>query len=248
LKDILGLHTLHSKTIKDYQLAIGNSRIEINSTGSTLSYRRYAGSELAAEATIVSNEDAVVIGVFPTPPLFTPNAIAKNVYLKFRTPLLIDQRSQAVVYAKMPIEIGLYRQSKDEELLIDAFSCTRQQYALYGSPESGVLCRYTESEISTNSDDVKPTKYEEALVRIRIKNEIDNVVKVGKVIIPMSGVILDHAHDDTWLPGSVEMDLNTSFGKDVVHVRLIETKIKRSDKTSSAKKEETLVLLMDAGY
>jgi hypothetical protein len=64
----------------------------------------------------------------------------------------------------------------------------------------------------------------------------------------MSGVILDHAHDDTWLPGSVEMDLNTSFGKDVVHVRLIETKIKRSDKTSSAKKEETLVLLMDAGY
>lgn len=248
MKDILGLHTLQCKTTKDYQLAIGNSRIEINSSGSSLSYRRYAESELATEATVVSNEDAVVIGVFPTPPLFTPKAVAKNVYLKFRTPLLVDQRSQAVVYTKMPIEIGVYRQSKDEEMLIDAFSCTRQQYALYGSPESGVLCRYTESEISTNSDGVKPTKYEEALVRIRIKNEIDNVVKVGKVIIPMSGVILDHAHDDAWLPGSVEMDLNTSFGKDVVHVRLIDTKIKRSDKTSSAKKEETLVLLMDAGY
>ena len=45
------------------------------------------------------------------------------------------------------------------------------------------------------------------------------------------------------------MDLNASFGKDIVHVRLNSTKIKRSDKTSiRARKEETLVFLMDAGY
>ena len=86
-------------------------------------------------------------------------------------------------------------------------------------------------------------------MRIRIKNDIDNIVKVSKVIIPMEGVVLDHAHDDAWLPGSVEMDLSTSFGKDMVHVRLMSTKVKRSDKTSiRARKEETLVFLMDAGY
>ncbi len=203
---------------------------------------------LAAEAMIVSNEDPVIIGVFPSPPLFTPTAVAKNLYLNFRTPVVIDQRSQAVVYAKMPIEIGIYRQSKDEEMLVDAFSRTRQQYALYGSPESGVVCRYTETEISTNKYDIKPVKYEEAQVRIRIKNDIDNVVKVSKVIVPMDGVVLDHAHDDAWLPGSVEMDLNTSFSKDVVQVRL-STKVKRLDKTSTrVKNEETLVFLMDAGY
>jgi hypothetical protein len=45
------------------------------------------------------------------------------------------------------------------------------------------------------------------------------------------------------------MDLDSSFGKDVVHVRLTSTKLKRFDKTSSrAKKEETLIFLMDAGY
>jgi uncharacterized protein len=248
LEELLGLHRLRSKTTKDYQLVFGENRIEINSVGSSLSYRRYAGNELAAEALIVSDEDPVIIGVFPSPPLFTPKAVAKNVYLKFRAPVLVDQRSQAVIYVKIPIEIGVYRQAKDEEILIDAFSRTRQQYALYGSPESGVVCRYTETEISTNSDDTKPAKYEEALVRVRIKNDIDNVVRVSKVIIPMDGVILDHVHDDAWLPGSVEMDLNSSFGKDVVHVRLTSTKIKRSDKTSIAKREETLVFLMDAGY
>ena len=248
LEDLFGQHRLQFKTTKDYHLVFGENKIEINSAGSSLLYRRYAGNELVVESMIVSNEDPVIIGVFPNPPLSTPAAVAKNVYLKFMTPVVVDQRDQAVVYAKMPIEIGVYRQSKDEEMLIDSFSHKRQQYALYGSPESGVVCRYAETEIST-IEDIKPTRYEEALVRIRIKNDIDNVVKVSKVIIPMDDVVLDHAHDDCWLPGSVEMDLNTSFGKDIVHVRLISTKVKRPDKTSvRAMKEETLLFLMDSGY
>ena len=231
VEDLFGPHRLQSKTTKDYKLFFGESRIEINSVGSALSYKRYAGADLAAEAMIVSNEDPVMIGVFPIPPLFTPTAVAKNVFLKFNTSVIVDQRSQAVVYAKMPVEIGIYRQSKDEEVLLDSFSRKRQQYALYGSPESGVVCRYIETEVSM------------------IKNDIDNIVKVSKVIIPMDGVVLDHAHDDAWLPGSVEMDLSTSFGKDMVHVRLMSTKVKRSDKTSiRARKDETLVFLMDAGY
>lgn len=247
MEDLLGLHRLQSKTTKDYHLVFGENRIEINSAGSALLYRRYRGSELATESMIVSDEDPIIISVFPVPPLFTPKSVAKNVYLKFKTPLLVDQSSQAVVYAKMPIEIGVYRQSKEEEMLIDVFCRTRQQYALYGSPESGVVCRYAETDIST-SEDIKPARYEEALVRVRIKNDIDNVVSVNKVIIPMDGVILDHAHDDTWLPGSVEVNLDSSFGKDVVNVRLADTRIKQLDKTSRLKQEETLIFLMDAGY
>ena len=240
---------MQSKTTKDYHLVFGENRIEINGTGTSLSYRRNSGGELAAETMIVSNEDPIIIGVFPMVPLFTPSAVAKNLYLKFTKPVVVDRKSQAVVYAKMPIEIGVYRQSKKEEILIDAFSRARPQYALYGTPESGVVCRYIETEISTIKDDIKPAKYEEAQVRVRIKNETDNLVKVGKVIIPMEGVVLDHAHDDAWLPGSVEMELDTSFGKDIVQVRLTSTKVKKLDETSTkAKEEETLVFLMDAGY
>jgi hypothetical protein len=44
---------------------------------------------------------------------------------------IVDQKGQAVVYAKMPIEIGVYyRQAEDEEVLLDAFSLRRQQYVL----------------------------------------------------------------------------------------------------------------------
>jgi len=247
LEELLGQHHLH-KTTKDYKVAIGENRIIIDSTGSAFSYKRYAGNELKAESMMVSDKEQVVVGIFPNPPILTPKAVAKNVYLKFRSPVIVDQRSQVAVYVKMPIEIGVYRQSIDEEILIDAFSLKRQQYALYGSPESGVVCRYTETEVSTDKDAIKPVKYEEALVKIKIKNDIDNVVKVSRVIIPMDSVVLDHAHDDSWLPGSVEMTLDSAFGKDIVNVRLTSTKVKRSDKTSVAKREDTLVFLMDAGY
>ena len=145
---------------------------------------------------------------------------------------IVDQKGQAVVYAKMPIWIGVYRQAKDEEVLLDAFSLRRQQYVLYDSPESGVICRYIETPVSTDKHEIKAMKYEEVVVRIKIRNEIDNVVKVSRVIIPMKGVILDYAHDDSWLSGSIEMVFDSAFGKEIVNVRLVHTRIKRSDKTS----------------
>jgi hypothetical protein len=161
---------------------------------------------------------------------------------------VVDQRSDAVVYAKIPIEIGVYRQSEDEELRIDAFSLACQRYALYGPPDAGKVCRFIEAEPSATQDGACVEKYTEALIRIRIANEIDNVVKIGKVIIPMRGVVLDHAGDDAWLQGSIDMRLDTAFGKDIVNVRLSGTSVKRPDKTSAQKREDTLVFMMDAGY
>ena len=107
---------------------------------------------------------------------------------------------------------------------------------------------FAQTEVSVGKDDISPKKYEEALVKIRIKNAIDNVVKVSKVIVPMEGVILDHAHDESWLPGHVEMELDSAFGKDIVNVHLAGTKVKRTDRTSLANREETLAFMMDAGY
>jgi Protein of unknown function (DUF432) len=68
---------------------------------------------------------------------------------------IVDQKGQAVVYAKMPIEIGVYRLTKDEEVLLNAFSLRRQQYALYGSPQSGVVCGYIETPMSSDKHEIK---------------------------------------------------------------------------------------------
>jgi hypothetical protein len=234
--------------MEDIVINLGPNRLVMGSAGSAFSYKRYVDNKVQAESIIISDRQDVVIGVFPIPPLWTPKAVSKNVYLKFKSHVILDQKSESVVYSKIPIEIGVYRQSGDEELVLDTFSLARQQFALYGPPDTGIVCRFKESEVVTDETKIDVKKYEEALVRIRISNMIDNVVKIGRVIIPMEGVVLDHAHDDAWVPGSVEMRLDMAFGKDVISIRLLETKAKRPDKTSLMKKDETLTFLMDAGY
>ena len=252
MEDILGQHSISNKAAGEYELVIGQNRILMlpnEVRGSGLRYRRFdATGLLVTERMIVSDESSLLLGVFPTPAPMTSGLVIHEVYLRFKSPIVVDQKSAAIVYAAMPIDMAVYRQSKDEELLLDTFSLQRPQYALYGTPESGVVCRYKEVEVHTSNADVKPNKYEEALVRIAIRNEIDNVVKISRVVIPVDDIILDHAHDDSWLSGTVEMNLDQTFGKDIIKVRLVGTKVKRVDKTSEARKTDSLVFMMDAGY
>lgn len=248
MQELFGRHKFQPGS-EPFEITFRDQKITIVAgTAGAYSYRRYSAGELAAETTIISDSgDGVVVGIFPIAPLLTPKQVAKNVYIKFRSPVVMDQRSDAVVYTKIPIEIGVYRQSDDEELLIDAFSLAPQKYALYGSPEAGTVCRFSESETSTTETGISAEKYTEATVRIRISNAIDNIVRVSKVIVPMDGVVLDHTQDGAWVPGGVDVRLDMAFGKDIVNVR-INTKVKRADKTSIVKREETLAFMMDAGY
>jgi|SRR5579884_97877 hypothetical protein len=247
MEDILKQHLIH---IGENDLVIGENRIVFgNKSGShSFLYQRYVADKLVSNITVVSHESPAVIGIFPAAPVLTPKRISRNLCLKFKSPVIVDQKSVAELYTKMPVEIAVYRQHREEEMLIDAFSLQSPRYTLYGSPESGVLCRYDEVEVSTLRDDIKPEKYKEALVRVRIRNDIHNVIKVTKIVIPMDNVILDHLHDDSRLPGHVEMILDHTFGKEVVNIHLAGTKIKRPDKTSATGKEDSLTFLMDAGY
>lgn len=254
MQELFGRHKIQAGsgpleiTFCDQKIAVVAEGKGGKGSGGAYSYRRYSAGALAAETTIVSDRDGGIgIGVFPVPPLLTPKQVARNVYVKFKSPLVMDQRSDAVVYAKIPIEIGVYRQSEGEELLVDVFSLSPQRYALYGAPDIGTVCRLAESETGMTEEGISVEKYTEALIRIRVSNEIDNVVKINKVIVPMEGVVLDHAQDNAWVPGGVDVRLDMAFGKDIVNVR-INTKVKRADKTSKGKKEETLAFMMDAGY
>lgn len=247
MQEILGRHTLR-RDMEEQTVIFGNNKIIVGSTGSAFTYKRYNGDKLESESSIVTDSAETHLGIFPNPPIKTPREVAKNVCIRFKAPVIVDHRSVAVLYSKIPIEIGVYRQHKDEELLIDVFSLAPPRYTLYGSPESGVVCRYIEAEAVTEESALEVKKYEEAKVRIRVTNDINNVIKLSRIIIPMQDVVLEHRNDEAWIPGSAEMNLDTAFGKDVVAIRLSDTRVKRSDKTSARKTEDTLVFSMDSGY
>lgn len=245
--EIFGRHVL-KREMEEKTVMLGSSKVVVSSAGHAFKYMRYEGDVLASDSLIVTDSHETHLGIFPNPPLRTPREVAKNVFIKFKSPVIVDHRSVAVLYSKIPVEIGVYRQHKDEELLIDVFSLSPPRYALYGTPEAGVVCRYIEAEAVTEESALEVKQYEEAKVRIRVTNDINNVIKISKIIIPIEDVVLEHRNDDAWVPGTVEMSLDSAFGKDVVSVRLTDTRVKRIDKTSAKKTEDTLVFSMDGGY
>lgn len=234
--------------MEEKTVMLGSNKVVVSSAGPAFKYVRYEGDALASDSLIVTDARETHLGIFPNPPLRTPREVAKNVFIKFKSPVIVDHRSVAVLYSKIPIEIGVYRQHKDEELLIDVFSLSPPRYALYGTPDSGVVCRYIEADAVTEESALEVKQYEEARVRIRVTNDINNVIKITKIIIPIEDVVLEHRNDDAWVPGTAEMNLDSAFGKDVVSVKLTDTRVKRIDKTSAKKTEDTLVFSMDGGY
>lgn len=225
------------RDMEEQTLNIGNSKLVFGSVGTAFKYRRYEDDTLVSDSLIVTDARETHLGIFPNPPIRTPREVAKNVYIK--SPVIVDHRSVAILYSKIPLEIGVYKQHKDEELLIDVFSVVPPRYALYGTPEGGVVCRYIEAEGVTEESALEVKQYEEAKGRIRVTNDINNIIKITKITIPVEDVVLEHRNDDAWVPGSTEMHLDSAFGKDVISVRLSDTRVKRIDKTSAKKTEDT---------
>ena len=175
--ETFGRHVL-KRDMEEPTLNIGNSKLVFGSAGTAFKYRRYDGDALVSDSLIVTDARETHLGIFPNPPIRTPREVAKNVYIKFKSPVIVDHRSVAVLYSKIPIEIGVYRQHKDEELLIDVFSVVPPRYALYGTPEDGVVCSYIEAEGVTEESALEVKQYQEAKVRIRVTNDINNVIKI----------------------------------------------------------------------
>jgi hypothetical protein len=257
LQSLFGSHSLANEELSlefgEHQLSMRRQSpntclvvYQRNVRSETIVHRKIAVSGGDYDGGNTSN----IVGVFPSPATQTPKKISSHVYLKFTSPIVLDQQSSTEFYTAFPIEITVYRQSGEEELMLDAFSLSKPKYALYGSPEKGILCRFAIADIWSSREESKPVKYKEALAHVVVKNDIDNIVSISKLVFPIDGVVLDHQSrtDDAVLPGYVEMHLDQAFGKDIVRVELKNTRVKRSDKTSSYDKEHSLTFSMDAGY
>ena len=248
--EIFRRYDLHNECMgKKQKINISNNALLLfnqDDGNSVFTYQRRVHEKIESKVLISTGVAGDSVGIFPIPPIFIPKQISENIYLKFDAPIIVDQNEEIEIYAKIPIDIGVYRQSRDEEFMMDVFSINKPRYTLYGTPERGAVCRFAVTEVSKEPLLVK--KYEEAIIRIRIKNSIENIIKINKVIIPVKDVILDHKNDDSLMSGIVEMTLDSTFSKEVVSVRLMDAKVKRPDITSAAAKGDIRQFTMDAGY
>lgn len=210
-------------------------------------YKRYLGKETLMEKLLTSNSNSVTLCILPVAPLYVSENLSNHLCLRFKPPIVVDQDQSLDFYTKMPIEIGIFKQSnKKGILLIDCISLCKQQYTLYGTPEHGLICRYKETEIYTT--EAETSKFEEALISTHILNDTDKIVQINKLIIPLSAVTINYRNDNAYLSSRVEIKVGTLFGNDVANVRMLSTKIWDVEPSPIQAKENRLPFLMDKGF
>jgi hypothetical protein len=208
---------------------------------------RIRGNATIMEKLLTSGTDTVILCILPVPPLYASRNVSDHLCLRFKSPLVVDPDQKLDLYTKIPIEVGIFKQSHGKQnLLIDCISLCKQQYTLYGTPERGLICRYKETEIYATEGE--NSKFEEASLRVLILNETDRIIQISKLIIPMSTMVIDYSDENAYVSGRVEIRVGTSLGKDVANVQLISAKVWDSESSTVKPMEKTLTFLMDKGF
>ena len=150
------------------------------------SYVRKDAEENLSEIMIPTRSNDLHIELCPIRPINHPAKRTSYVYLDLETPIFLSEGSAATVFVRCPIEIGVFLIHDGRKDSLDWFTCdpTNSRFGLYGSPESGTLCKYSKSAIVESYDDSIP--FVNAVLEINIQNELNEGYSVNKVVFPIS--------------------------------------------------------------
>lgn len=169
------------------ELNLPNSEVKITRISpNVFSYVRKDSEDNIVEKIIPTKSSDLTIELSPIRPLNFPARRTSYVYLEFETPIYLSEGSSATVYARCPIEIGIFIIHDGKKGSLDAFTCDsiNSRYCLYGSPESGTLCKYSKSEIVSSYDDSVP--FFNAILKVDLHNELSRGYSVEKIVFPIS--------------------------------------------------------------
>ncbi|HZD42709.1 MAG TPA: DUF432 domain-containing protein [Methanomicrobiales archaeon] len=142
----------------------GTLKLGMHKNGSAVQYFRDSG-EMHVEKVLTSLSGGLIIS--PVEPVNLPKEITRYLLVEF-PPLLIGPGESSSVYLTFPLEIGVFIGTNGSHEVIDIFSSSRTKYSLYGSPKSGVICRWHRSRLFTAAPDGDPLK--EGIMELNIQN------------------------------------------------------------------------------
>lgn len=190
------------------ELEIGICRIVLEDLGDSLiRYSRFEGEELAASR-IIPLRGSEKVSVVPQPPINTPDEIIvvyhypppfesfSYLMIKLREPLVLADGESIDLYLEAPIKVGFLLGRR----LIDIFPPERRKFALYGSLEEGIICRYAESDVYERESRAFPR----AVLPTSISNRSGDTRTLEKIVIPLDKLTLYYKKDEAYYP-RVEM-------------------------------------------
>jgi len=169
------------------ELVLPDTEIKIERVGeNAFSYFRKNSDGEIIEKMIPVKSEKIKIELAPVRPLNHPARRTNYVFLKFDKEIYLSSNSAASIFVHCPIEIGVFLIHDSDKESLDWFTCNslNSRFGLYGSPDTGTLCKYAEVTLATDMTDSIP--YVEGVMKIIIENNLDSGQTVSKVIFPIT--------------------------------------------------------------
>ena len=220
------------------ELTLPDTEIKIERVGeNAFSYFRKNSDGEIIEKMIPVKSEKIKIELAPVRPLNHPARRTNYVFLKFDKEIYLSSNSAASIFVHCPIEIGVFLINDSDKESLDWFTCNslNSRFGLYGSPDTGTLCKYAEVTLATDMTDSIP--YVEGVMKIIIENNLDSGQTVSKVIFPITDNSLYYEDSKIVLDG-----LRVTLRKRaVVSIADVKSESLNTDWTKSPTWEDTTV-------
>ena len=212
--DHYGEYTIEQKVEKHFG---PNKLVMFRVDHNKYEYQRFQNGNLVVEK-ILASDRSLALGIFPIAPINTPSKYGSHSMLKLLTPLVLDPKSHIDAYLTMPIEIGVVRSSETDVQIIDAFSVGQPKYALYGTPELGIICRYYETSIHAEIPKIVP--HIEAILRVHYHNYTDKINTVNRIVFPIEGADFYYRKNEAYY-NDIELIINHKLMQTVTDIDVV---------------------------
>ena len=150
------------------------------------SYMRRDNENNTFEKMIPLISSKLTIEIAPIRPLNFPAKRTNYFFLDFETPVFLPEKSSAAFYVQCPIEIGVFLIHDSSKDSLDWFTCDpiNSRFGLYGTPETGTLCKYSKVPIVDSYS--ASLDYFNGVIKINLENQLSGGHSVNKLIFPIT--------------------------------------------------------------
>jgi hypothetical protein len=169
------------------ELNLPNNAIQFKKiTENVFSYMRKDSAGTITEKIIPSNKEKLKIEFAPIDALNYPAKRTNFMYLDFETTVFLSESSAAKIFVQCPIELGIFIITGAKKDSLDWFSCEpeKSRFGLYGSPDSGILCKYYKSHVVNSYDENEP--FVNTVMQLNLENQLGSGHSITKVVFPIN--------------------------------------------------------------
>lgn len=154
------------------------------------SYLRKDSEGNMTEKIIPSISKKIKIEVAPIRPLNYPARRTNFVYLKFDKEVFLSEGTSTSFLVRCPVEVGIFIVHDSHKDSMDWFTCdpSSSRFGLYGSPDTGKLCKYYKVPIVKNEFDSE--LHLSCVMKVSFENLLERGYSITKAIFPITDHLL----------------------------------------------------------